>query len=132
PVNESVQVTPAVPAVELALVTVQSLGAERLIEPVGRIRGLAKEQHGRDALAEKPDGRRPTPPPRLASCRPSVLPWPSSSHAGPTFPTDPRASRVTLTLRAERWHRVMRRAGAGYPARSAGGVARVSAGSGAQ
>jgi hypothetical protein len=53
PGNQDVKVTPAVRAVELATVTVKTFCPERLIEPVGRIRGLSEEQHRGNALTQK-------------------------------------------------------------------------------
>src|SRR5438034_308028 len=51
--NQRVQVAPAVCAVELAAVTIETFCAECLIEAIGRIRSLPKEKHGGNATAQK-------------------------------------------------------------------------------
>src|SRR4030095_13006888 len=54
--NQHVQVTPAVRAVELATVTVETFGAESLIETIRRTRRLAEEQHGSNTPAQELTG----------------------------------------------------------------------------
>src|SRR5438128_7337515 len=58
PLNERAQVAPAVTAMEFALVTVESFGAERLVEAIRRVRRLAEQQHRGHAAVHEPLGYR--------------------------------------------------------------------------
>src|SRR6185436_7004606 len=56
--DEQLQVAPAVPAVKLAARAVKPLCAEGFVESVGRIRGLAEEEHRRDTPLDEPTRHR--------------------------------------------------------------------------
>jgi len=52
--NKFAQIAPAVATVKLASVVVKPYRAERLVEPVRRVRGITEEQHGRHAALYEP------------------------------------------------------------------------------
>jgi hypothetical protein len=52
--KQRLQVAPAVSAVELAALAVESFCAKDLIEPIGWIRGITEQEHRGDPLLDEP------------------------------------------------------------------------------